>query len=745
MAVISGVFHAADGLPKDGATVKLWASSRFVSAPQKDTALPSGDPSQSTTTGTSHGGNGAYRFTGVTTGTWYVSVSWNGSIVYDSFDVVAAPFTDVTDYGAVGDGVTNDTTAIGNAIADTAIGVIFFPPGTYLVTGITVNGKTGLIFEGQNATIKLSGTGSSGNPVALTLSGSCRDITIRNLRFLGGGTASDYHTGIEVVQSTDLEGIRIQGCHFETLSCGIWMNATIGTWRQVWIESCEFEDIIGTGTSQGRGIFVTTSNSEPIGLVIRNCDFDDTDLHGVHLESCVGARVDGCVFRNHRSATANGSTMPALYVQECYEVTLSGNHFYDCSDSCIGVIPAGNTIKRIQILDNVIENPLETVAPIRVGSATPASDGTVENLLIRGNQVRMSGLNANALLVYTALHAIIQGNIFQVEGISSGTHGCMQLVGEGDDPGTSTYSDDIIVAGNVFTGTESGGALVGIRLPADFCTSNIRARFDGNYVPSSVDMWSIASALANDSVIVTNQQDTGLSWNSTSNALELDQYGTELNAWLRLSGTTASADATLKPSQSCCFVTTGASDRTITLPAISSLTSEALGQAGNRSMVCVVKVDSGAGRVIVSAGADTILGLSSLVLPVQYSSCLLVADSAASDWHVIGQIGAGRVHAWKSIATGDSPYTVIDSDEVITADTSGGNIEIDLPTVVARNGRRLRIYRPSASNTLTLDPDGTEQIDGGGAGTAVTLAAAAGNFWDYQVASGEWKRVGGRF
>ena len=52
-------------------------------------------------------------------------------------------FVNVKDFGALGDGVTNDYTAIKNAIASITSGVIYFPPGTYIVAPPVTNGVQG--------------------------------------------------------------------------------------------------------------------------------------------------------------------------------------------------------------------------------------------------------------------------------------------------------------------------------------------------------------------------------------------------------------------------------------------------------------------------------------------------------------------------------------------------------------------------------------------------------------------------
>lgn len=63
----------------------------------------------------------------------------------------------VKSYGAKGDGKTDDTTAIQEAINDNADGAVAFPPGTYLISDtIKINNRCGLHFYG--ATVKAAKT-----------------------------------------------------------------------------------------------------------------------------------------------------------------------------------------------------------------------------------------------------------------------------------------------------------------------------------------------------------------------------------------------------------------------------------------------------------------------------------------------------------------------------------------------------------------------------------------------------------
>lgn len=87
-----------------------------------------------------------------------------------------------------------------------------------------------------------------------------------------------------------------------------------------------------------------------------------------------------------------------------------------------------------------------------------------------------------------------------------------------------------------------------------------------------------------------------------------------------------------------------------------------------------------------------------------------------------------------TITSSASPYTLVSEAGILLANTSGGNITVNLPAAYG-SGRLVTVVKTSASNTLTLDGNGSETING-----ATTYAMTADNEVVQMVdaASGKW-------
>lgn len=751
MGYISGTFEV-DGLPRNGATARLYSAGAFSpSPPIQGQALPVTAAISSVTTGTAFGHAGAYWFS-VSTGSYVVAITWNGANYYHLHEGGATTTASVKAYGAVGDGVTDDTNAITAALADTALGLLYFPPGTYLTTGNSIANRTGLIIEGQGATIKLTGAGTSGNPRgALTPTGTCRDITIRNLRFLGSGTASDYHAGVEVGTGVTLERLTIQDCHFESLALGVWINSVSGVMVDFLITSCRFEEMVGVGNGQGRGIYCSYTPAFPLNFTVRDCDFETCSLYGVQISEADNVSIRDCTFQNHRSTTSTGAVTPAVLIRDGENIEITGNRFTDTSDGCIGLIPAGTEIRRVGIRDNTFDGLVNAIQAITVGSQDPASDGSVEHLLVSGNFLYQTAQTCPFLVLYAGRKVQIRGNRGLIENLAGTTY-AVDLAGCGESGTTANYTQDVRIEGNDVRFTLSGGAGYGIRMREDvaptpdqrFCTSSIRAWFSGNDFPGATAHFSVQASVTDDNLRVLEVDTSGLTFDSTSYPVEADVYGLDVASWIRLGGRKrVAADTTLQGHETVCLVTAGASDRTITLPAIASLPT--VTNAGDAHLFVVVKVDTGVGKVgIAATGLDTLLASSAGVrLQQPYSAVLLLADNTEKRWHVIGKLGLPDLYSYRSIANTDSPYTLATTDDLVYIDSSAGNVTVNLPALATVQGRRFRFLRTSTSNVVTLDGSGAETIIG--AATYVLPNSATYNWVEVQATPSDWKVSGGRF
>jgi hypothetical protein len=189
------------------------------------------------------------------------------------------------------------------------------------------------------------------------------------------------------------------------------------------------------------------------------------------------------------------------------------------------------------------------------------------------------------------------------------------------------------------------------------------------------------------------------------------------------------------------LMTTGASNRTVTLPTAAD---------NSGRILKVKKVDSGAGTCIVDGeNTETIDGATTITLFYQYDAVEIQCDGTA--WHVIDRKFAGPV-----ASPGDADLSVSASDNyqtIIYSTTLTANRTITLPAASSCPGRRIAIKRGAGGAfRLIIAVTSSGTIDGSTSSTLNALYSSKGSatvvsngtdwFWEHQpYDAGTWTGV----
>jgi Pectate lyase superfamily protein len=212
----------------------------------------------------------------------------------------------VKDFGAVGDGTTNDTTAVNNAIASlpTRGGTVFFPRGAYSLSGqINVDTKQSIRLVGESGVSSGLGTGS-----ALVYTGtaspfiSAQDLTGFELRDLSVFYSNASFTGTLVDLSGSahcaIERCMLAGSSVRSAAQLVLLNQALSS--QI-LNCVLLGAAIGIrGSSGGTGDF---SNA----ITVTGCSFPEGAMTNAAIAGAgQGWMISGCTFEPLYSTSAPG-------------------------------------------------------------------------------------------------------------------------------------------------------------------------------------------------------------------------------------------------------------------------------------------------------------------------------------------------------------------------------------------------------------------------------------------------------
>lgn len=250
----------------------------------------------------------------------------------------------VLDYGAVGDGVADDTAAIQNAI-DTArasgtFTSVYFPQGTYLISTTLIADRVSLQGQLGQSVLKSNGLGVN-------------DFIIECGASLSYGNARPTIENLYIDCNSQCNGLNIYVRHHNVINCYV-VNAD--------------------ATASTKGIKLERNTQ-----LVENCHISDCGF-GIYLDGVTGATVAATsILNNHIS----DCTTAGIFTNEALMLLIEGNVIQTCGTEVIIKGTTGVDFDAVSILNNYFED--QTGPKTEFILLDPLNANDIEQITISGN------------------------------------------------------------------------------------------------------------------------------------------------------------------------------------------------------------------------------------------------------------------------------------------------------------------------------------------------------------------------
>ena len=417
----------------------------------------------------------------------------------------------VKDFGAVGDGVANDTVVIQAAINSLPSGgTLTFPPGNYKCnSGLTVSANDViLVFEGG---AKLSYTTPTLS--LLTVTGlRCKlfNATIDAPAVFDGTNAAVTYAVVNVqaenfaAESCTLNNVPRAGFWFNNVNNGSIQGCTVngGTTEGFYTGSntVHFGILIDPNSTGSQGNFIVANNF--INRCVQGAGSGNTGTASQEQSMTISGNVFELCWNHgwYSSGLANGTSVTGNAFNACQiPIALTGSNHTVTSNAIVVATTGSGLITDNELTGISLRDPVNCIVSnnsikgenVNGGAVISLDDlsGVAGNNKVEGNIVSnntieitnssVAGVNAIRLTALSASNVsnnIISSNIIRAPGRSS--EGLIQIVG-----GSSVVSQNNSVVDNVIIANgQRGSQSTGIQLinvvDSDVTNNKIRCEFD---------------------------------------------------------------------------------------------------------------------------------------------------------------------------------------------------------------------------------------------------------------------------
>lgn len=286
-----------------------------------------------------------------------------------AYPVDTSTYLNVKDYGAKGDGVTDDSKAIKEAVtrARNESKTVYFPGGTYVLTETIElnfdNSKT-IVFQGTKDTTITTTESFKGTMINSLME---HGFSIKDLKFIHKGESgkiidthycyiynSSFESTNERNQSTLVQfagsNVRITDSKFKSNNRIAYALSYIRKPNKISINDYIIDN---TFEGNGNGILVTglSNDGRPEGLKISGNTFTNTGAKQIQVESILHIDISDNTF--------SGSTGTAIAISPqslgVHGLFATGNKI-EAAESCIEVFTGNAGVAVVHVVDNFMSN-----------------------------------------------------------------------------------------------------------------------------------------------------------------------------------------------------------------------------------------------------------------------------------------------------------------------------------------------------------------------------------------------------
>ena len=394
-----------------------------------------------------------------------------GSVPYPVCEKLAQTVS-VKDFGAVGNGVADDTIAIQTALNSASARSVFIPAGVYNVTSLTMPDGASLVGEGSYSSV-LRETNASVTTILAGISN-----TIKDLKFISSVTRTN-----SIYINISGNGCLVEKCEFDNYYIGVSVGAIADPITvNARVFDCAFRSsntTLGSGAIQ----YLHYSNAQ-----VANCVITGTTVSSI--QPTFGIRFQ------------NGDT---AFVTDC-NVTVHGK-------ALLVDTPAGLNCFALTIVSSIFDSAHQISGGVAVSNAEIGGAGSVFNTKISNSWFGLASTK-NGCHLLTSGSGFVDGITFTgCEFTDNGENGLLAdganikdwFVTGGHSGGNAASGIRCAAGTNYFTITGHRAGNISGRGPNNFGIS-LDTAAEGNYVIADNNLVSNASGAINDGSTGANGQ-----------------------------------------------------------------------------------------------------------------------------------------------------------------------------------------------------------------------------------------------